>query len=88
MSTEYGHTKLKDGNNKERIQKKKKKKKALESYQNFSAEIKYQKCRYARARYVNLSEEEKKTKRVSIVENHVKIFLKMKNESYIGEIII
>ena len=56
MSTECNHTKLKSGNNRESIQKKKK---ALESYQNLSEKSKHEKGQHALEWYVNLSEEEK-----------------------------
>ena len=44
MSTECNHTKLKSGNNRESIQKKKK---ALESYQNLSEKSKHEKGQHA-----------------------------------------
>lgn len=55
MPTECNHTKLKSGNNRDRIQKKKK---ALKSYQNLSEKSKHKKRQYAREWYINLSEEE------------------------------
>ena len=45
MPTECNHTKLKSGNNRDRIQKKKK---ALKSYQNLSEKSKHKKRQYAR----------------------------------------
>ena len=55
-------------------------KRSPEKYQDLCEENQNRNCQHTCEQYINILEEEKKTKSVNMVANDIKIFLKIKNK--------